>query len=98
MKVIYKCSFCEKEIISPKEDENLMFFCSDHFKYICKNCAKVVGKCAECGKVPCKACNFHFEKKYCHSCLEKLFIKSLEQEYSKELIETLIFFYKGYLY
>jgi hypothetical protein len=58
MKVIYKCSFCEKEIISPKEDENLMFFCSDHFKYTCKNCEKVVGKCAECGKVPCKACNF----------------------------------------
>jgi hypothetical protein len=92
MKVIYKCSFCEKEIISPKEDENLMFFCSDHFKYICKNCAKVVGKCAECGRVPCKACNFH------SSCLEKLFIKILEKKYSKELIEALISFYKGYLY
>ena len=92
MEVIYKCSFCEKEIISPKEDENLMFFCPDHFKYTCKNCAKRVGKCAECGKVPCKACYFHFEVKYCHPCL----IKILEQKYGKEFIEALILLFNGH--
>ena len=73
--VIVECHLCQKKIIKlvekEDEEEKIMQFCRKHFKYICKNCEWVLGKCFGCAKVFCKECEVHKPddfRVFCEDC------------------------------
>ena len=69
------CHLCQKKIIklvvNENEDENLMKFCRKHFKYICKNCERILGVCHRCLSVFCNECKVYKPDKLrilCEDC------------------------------